>query len=177
MNPRTQFPAESECQPYYFTYINELRGNQDIVRALSDQRGGLRALAHGIPNAAASTRPAPDEWSIKEIVGHLIDCERLYVFRALWFARGETHPLPGMMPDPWVDNTRFNARTLAQLLDEWEHNRAATIHLFDGLDDDGWLRAGVASGNPMSVRAIAWIIAGHELHHLESLREKYISQR
>jgi hypothetical protein len=122
----------------------------------------------------ASARPAPGEWSIKEVVAHLSDSERLFSFRALWFARGEQHPLPGMEPDSWIAITDNNSRSLSDLLTEFDHVREATLALFANLDDAAWVRRGTASGATVSVRALAWIIAGHERHHNLSLREVYL---
>jgi hypothetical protein len=108
------------------------------------------------------------------VVAHLSDTERLLSFRALWFARGEQAALPGMEPNPWVALTDANARALSDLLAEFDQVRAASISFFANLDTAAWLRRGTASGNVVSVRALAWIIAGHERHHNRSLREKYL---
>lgn len=165
-------PAADECIPYYFTYIR-LVPDGDIVQALKTQHAEIHALAARTTDADASARPAPEEWSVKEVIAHLSDTERLFAFRALWFARGEQGALPGMEPNPWVDLSNANARPLSDLLAEFDYVRAASVALFANLDATAWDRRGVASGSPMSVRALAWIIAGHELHHNRSLREDY----
>ncbi len=108
------------------------------------------------------------------MVGHVSDTERLLAFRALWFARGEQSDLPRMEPNPWVALSDANARPLSDLLAEFDHLRAASIALLANLDAAAWQRRGIASGKVMSVRALAWIIAGHELHHNRSLREVYL---
>jgi hypothetical protein len=105
----------------------------------------------------------------------MIQKKRLFSFCALWFARGEQSALPGMEPNPWVEITDSNARTLADLLMEFDQVRAASISLFANFDREAWQRRGVASGMAISVRALAWIIAGHELHHNRSLREDYLA--
>jgi hypothetical protein len=165
-------PAADECASYYFTYIN-LVPDGDIVRTLQAQHADIHALLEGTTDAQASARPAPEEWSIKQVVAHLSDAERLFAFRALWFARGEQAALPGMEPNSWVMLTDANARSLGDLLAEFDHVRAASVALFANLDAAAWQRRGIASNNVMGVRALAWIIAGHELHHNRSLREQY----
>ncbi len=162
-----------ECNLYYQTYI-QLVPDGDIVHTLQTQHAAIEGLLRGVSEEQAASRPAPGEWSIKEVLLHLIDAERLFCFRALWFARGEQSALPGMESNPWVAITNANARPLPDLLAEFSHVRAATVHLFAALDEVAWLRQGEASGSPISVRALAWIIAGHELHHNHSLREKYL---
>jgi len=166
-------PTADECSPYYFTYI-QLVPDGDIVDTLQTQHADIHALVKHITDANASAQPAPGEWSIKQVVAHLSDTERLFSFRALWFARGEQSALPGMEPNPWVAIMDANARALSDLLAEFDHVRAASICFFANLDTAAWQRRGSASGNVMSVRALAWIIAGHELHHNRSLREEYL---
>jgi uncharacterized damage-inducible protein DinB len=166
-------PAADECSSYYFTYIR-LVPDGNIVQTLGAQHAEIHALLRNIDDAQASARPAPGEWSIKEVVAHLSDTERLFAFRALWFARGEEAALPGMEPNPWVAITASNRRTTSDLLAEFDHVRAASIAFFANLDAVAWQRRGIASDNVMSVRALAWIIAGHELHHNRSLREAYL---
>ena len=173
MEPRFSRPIADECVPYYFNYI-QLVPDGDIVKILQTQHAGIHTLLKDIPDANASIAPKPGEWSIKQVIAHLSDTERLFSFRALWFARGEQSALPGMEPDPWVAITDANARTISDLLTEFDQVRAASISLFANLDTAAWLRGGSASGNLMSVRALAWIIAGHELHHNRSLQEDYL---
>ncbi len=165
--------ALAECAPFYHTYTR-LVPDGDIVQTLRAQQTTIPDLLTQVDDARAAARPAPGEWSIKEVLLHLIDSERLFSFRALWFARGEQTGLPGMEPNPWIAHSDANARTLADLLEELSHVRQASIALFAHLDDAAWQRTGVASGNPVSVRALAWIIAGHERHHAQSLREVYL---
>jgi uncharacterized damage-inducible protein DinB len=166
-------PEADECSPYYFTYIHRVPDG-DIVHALQTQHTDIHSLLQHTTEAKASAQPAAGEWSIKQVIAHLSDAERLFSFRALWFARGEQSELPGMEPNPWVDITDSNGRSLRDLLAEFDQIRAATLSLFANLDAAAWQRRGIASGNVMSVRALAWIIAGHELHHNQSLREVYL---
>jgi hypothetical protein len=173
MSVREERPDPAECNSYYHTYTR-LVPDGDIVATLRDQQGGLRAGLAGMDETKAEVSPAPGEWSTKQVLCHLIDTERLFVFRAMWFARGETTDLPGMQPDPWVALAGAQARPLADLLAEFDHLRAASIAFYASLDDTAWMRAGKASGFPITVRALAWISAGHERHHLISLREKHL---
>jgi hypothetical protein len=173
MNLLNERPAADECSSYYFTYIN-LVPDGDIIQTLQSQHAAIHALLKNTSDAGAGVQPAPNEWSIKQVVAHLSDAERLFAFRALWFARGEQAALPGMEPNPWVELSNSNARALSDLLAEFDHVRAASIALFAKLDAAAWARRGIASDNVVSVRALAWIIAGHELHHNRSLREQYL---
>ena len=173
MNPRVARPSADECNPYYFTYIR-LVPDGDIVRTLQVQQALVHDLLRNVSEAKAAASPAPGEWSVKQVLLHLIDTERLFCFRALWFARGEQAGLPGMEPNPWVAISNANARPLNDLLAEFAHVRAASVYFFEGLDGAAWLRSGSASGSLVSVRALAWIIAGHELHHNRSLRHEYL---
>jgi hypothetical protein len=166
-------PVTEECIAYYFNYI-DLVSDGDIVDILRTQHADIHTMLKETTDAAASARPAPGEWSIKEVIAHVADAERLFAFRALWFARGEQAALPGMEPNPWIELSNANARTVSDLLAEFDHVRGASIALFTSFDEAAWQRRGIASGNVMSVRALAWIIAGHELHHNRSLRDVYL---
>lgn len=173
MTVRTTRPADDECLPYYRTYTQHVPDG-DILHTLHDQPSELHALCNEMTEASAETSPAPGAWSAKQVLLHLSDTERLFAFRALWFARGEHAALPGMEPDPWAAITDAHARTMGDLLTEFGHVRAATVALFTSLDQAAWLRRGTASGSIVSVRALAWIIAGHTLHHNRSLRDVYL---
>ena len=173
MSPSLSRPTADECSSYYFTYI-QLVPDGDIVHTLQIQHADSHALLQQTTDTSASSHPAPGEWSIKQVIAHLSDTERLFSFRALWFARGEQSALPGMEPNPWVAITDANRRPLSDLLAEFDQVRAASISLFANLGTAAWQRRGSASGAVMSVRALAWIIAGHELHHNRSLREEYL---
>lgn len=172
MHARAMRPTATEASPYYATYI-ALVPDGDILATLQQECSTLHALLVDVPDDIATAVPAAGEWSIKQVVQHLNDAERLFAFRALWFARGEVAALPGMEPNPWVSNTEANTRTMRDLLDEAAHIRATTVTLFAQLDEAAWQRAGIASDVSINVRALAWLIAGHELHHQRSLREVY----
>lgn len=166
-------PSAEEASPYFFRYI-QLVPDGDILHTLRTQHGDIHTMLRGIADDRASAAPAPGEWSIKQVIAHVSDTERLFAFRALWFARGEQAALTGMEPDPWVALGNANARSVPDLLAEFDQVRAASLWLLDNLDAAAWQRQGVASDSVLSVRALAWMIAGHELHHNISLREVYL---
>ena len=169
---RTTRPAPDEYAPYYGTYISKV-ADGDVVQALKQQVTGTVAYLRAIPESRAGHRYAEGKWSIREVVGHLADAERIFAYRALRFARNDSTALPGFDENAFVANSRFDDRTLGSLIDEFAAVRAASIAQFDGFFPEEWLRGGTASGKHMSVRALAWVIAGHELHHLEVLRTRY----
>jgi uncharacterized damage-inducible protein DinB len=168
-------PAESEYAPYYGKYIS-LVSSGDITRSLETQLNDTLALLAGIDEATAVYRYAEGKWSIKELVGHIIDAERIFAYRALWFARNDKTPLPGFEQDDFMRFASFEQYPLTELAEEFKTVRQSTIQLFKHISPEAWDRAGVASDNPMSVRAVAWAIAGHELHHREILRSRYLNR-
>lgn len=168
MNPHVARPTVDECSPYYFTYI-QLVPDGDIVNMLQTQHAEIHDLLQGMTEAQAAASPEEGAWSAKQVLLHLIDTERLFCFRTLWFARGEQAPLPGMEPKLWVAIADANTRDLNGLLAQFNHVRAASVSFFANLDHAAWMRRGSASGSVVSVRALAWIIAGHALHHYCSL--------
>lgn len=168
-----QKPEETEYLPYYGRYISLVQDG-DILELLSKQLDETLPLLRSIPQSQASFRYAPDKWSINELVGHLIDSERIFAYRALRFARNDQTPVPGYEQDDYVRNASFNDWSLSELIDEFECVRRSTIFLFKHLNSDAWTRTGVANGSEASVRALAYIIAGHELHHRGILRSRYL---
>lgn len=168
-------PAPNEYAPYYGGYMN-IVPDGDIVALLTQQMPATLALIRGLAEEQGSWRYAPEKWSIKELCGHIIDAERVFAYRALRFARGDQTPLPGFEQDDFIAHANFAARSLNDLADEYEAVRRATIALLGSLDDAAWQRSGIASENEMSVRALAYGIAGHELHHLKILRERYLTE-
>ena len=157
----------------YFSKYIDLVPDGDIVGTLWSQIGGTLAMLRGISDADSLKRYAPGKWSIREAIGHLNDAERIFAYRALRIARGDQTPLPGFEQDDYIAPGKFDTRTWSSLVDEFEIIRAGSLTLFRGLDEEAWQRKGTASGNPMSVRALAYIIAGHERHHVNVLHEKY----
>lgn len=165
-------PGSDEYAPFYGDYVARVPDG-DIVAVLEGQIGETLRMLGGITEAAADRAYAPGKWTIKEVVGHVVDSERVFGQRALRFARGDTTELPGFDQDPYVLAGGFAARSLRDLADELAAVRRATVLLFRGLPAEAWGRRGVASGHEVSVRALASIIAGHELHHRAILRERY----
>jgi len=167
-------PDETEYQAYYGKYVSLVQGD-DIVAALSGQISETLALLRSVPESQAGFRYADGKWSIKELVGHMIDGERIFAYRALRFARNDRTPLPGFEQDDYIRHASFDACSLGDLIAEFESVRQSTLFLFRHLDAEAWRRRGVASENEVSVRALAYIIAGHELHHAGVLRDRYLS--
>ena len=166
-------PEKNEYASYYDKYVS-LVPDADVVETLERQIEDTLALLRGVGEERAGHRYAPGKWSIKEVVGHLIDTERIFAYRALAIARGEQKPLPGMDQNEYMAGANFDARTLADLLDEFERVRRSNVLMLRGLSDEAWSRRGVASDNEVTVRAIAYIIAGHEAHHVQILRTRYL---
>jgi hypothetical protein len=166
-------PRTDEYASYYERYVS-LVPEGDVVETLSRQSGETLALLRSIPEGRAGHAYEPGKWSIKQLVGHVIDGERIFAYRALAIARGDRASLPGMEQDEYMEHARFDERTLAVLCDEFEHVRRANVLMMRGFDADAWARRGVASDNEVSVLALAHIIAGHELHHVQVLRERYL---
>ncbi len=166
-------PGTDEYREFYAGYVARVPPG-DIVERLRTQLDGTLELVTGLPPAGADYAYAPGKWSVKQVIGHLADSERIMSMRAVCFARGEAAPLPPFEEDAYVAAAGFERRTLASLVAELGAVRAATVALFDGLPPDAWTRWGTASGHPITVRALAWIIAGHELHHRAILEERYL---
>ena len=170
---RERKPDPSEYLPYYARYI-ALVPDGDVVSTLEGQMRDSQLILLGIPPAVGSYRYAPDKWSVNEMIGHMIDCERIFSVRALRFSRGDTSPLPGFEQDDYVRNASFDSFPLSQLVAELETVRRSTVFLFRHLAEEAWMRKGVANNAEITVRALAYIIAGHELHHREILRSRYL---
>jgi hypothetical protein len=171
----TTAPDRSEAAEYYFTYINKVPAG-DILGIIEGQLSETVALYGDIPEPQSLHRYAPDKWSIREVVSHLNDTERLFVFRAMWFARAFESPLPSFDQDIAIATAGADARPLSSHLEEFRTIRAATLTFFRGLSTEAWVRRGTASGNPFSVRALAYIVAGHTIHHDKIVRERYLNR-
>ena len=170
---RSTRPAPSEHAPYYGTYVAHVPDG-DIVTRLASQVTGTLDLLRALPESAGGKRYAPDKWSIREVIGHVCDAERVFSYRAMRFARNDPTELPSFDEKMFVANGSADRRTLASLCDELEAIRGATVRLYDTMSSDEWERSGIASNARMSVRALAWVIAGHELHHLAILNARYL---
>jgi len=165
-------PAPEEYAPFYETYISKIKGN-DIVGILDAQRLQMAQLFAARSERDGNFRYAPDKWTVKEVLGHVSDTERIFAYRALRIARGDQTPLSGFEQDDYVRSGNFSERTLEDLAEEFELVRAANIAFFKSLSKEAWQRRGVANKNEVSVRALAFIVAGHELHHRLILEERY----
>ncbi len=169
----TTVPDRTEAAEYYFTYIDQVPAG-DICAILAAQLTETLALLDDISEEQSLKRYAPDKWSIRQVVSHLNDTERLFVFRAFWFARGFDSPLPSFDQNVAIATAGADTRPWRSHVDEFRTVRAATLVFFQELPDEAWTRRGVASGYPFTVRALAYLSAGHVTHHTRILRERYL---
>lgn len=169
-------PAPDEFDPYYAGYIDSVEGKQ-LSLILRQQRAKVLELLSGLSEEQAGYRYAADKWSLKEVIGHLIDCERVFIYRAMSIARGEDQSLPGFDQDAYVVTGAFDDRSVADLAREYETVRNASLSFFESLRPESWLARGKANDVTVSVRAIGYIVPGHEAHHLAVLEERYLSGR
>jgi hypothetical protein len=165
-------PGAEEHAPYYGRYI-DLVPEGNLVDLLVEQQLETLGMLRRVEEERGTFAYAPGKWTIKEVIGHMSDAERVFSYRALRFARGDATPLASFDENVYAPAGRFNERRMGSLIDEFQSIRAATVHLFRYLSDEELTRRGVASGNPVSVRALGYIIAGHERHHASLLRERY----
>lgn len=168
-------PVSGECAEYYAPYIARVPTG-DIVKTLADQRTVTASLLAGITVDESSFRYETNKWTTKEVIGHMIDCERIFAYRALRIARNDKTPLEGFEENDYVANGRFAFRTVANLAEEFSHVRISSLDLFRQFSEEVWLRTGFANSHSISVRAVTWIIAGHELHHIAILRSRYLKR-
>jgi hypothetical protein len=166
-------PASDEFNDYYAGYVH-LVPDGDIMTHLTDSQAEVESLLSGLSAEQADFRFAPGEWTIKEVAGHLVDAERAFGYRAFAFSRNESAALPGFEQDDYVREGNLDARTLPDLLEELSLLRRANLIAFRYITPEASLRRGIASNNPVSVRALVYILAGHTLYHLNDLKEKYL---
>ncbi|MGC1371820.1 MAG: DinB family protein [Candidatus Sulfotelmatobacter sp.] len=169
-------PELPEYAPHYERYIALVDG-ENILSVLEQQRRQTMLLLSGRNEDDGNIRYAPDKWSAKEVLGHVCDTERIFAYRTLRIARGDSTPLPGFEQDDYVRSGPFANCTLSSLVEEFIAVRRATLSLLRNLDEAAWMRRGVASNSQVTVRALAYMIAGHELYHRRILEEKYFCQR
>jgi len=167
-------PETTEYAAFYETYVS-LVPSADILNLLEAQRLQMTQLLTACSERDGNFRYAPEKWSVKEVIGHLADCERIFTYRALRIARGDATPLPGFEQDDYVRTAGSGRRQLQDLAEEFSLVRSATIALYRSLDNDAWARRGSASKTEVTVRALAFITAGHELHHRRILEERYFA--
>jgi hypothetical protein len=166
-------PDSSEAASYYFTYIDQVQ-ESDPQAVLAAQFDEATRLFAGISEDQSLHRYAPEKWSIRQVLNHITDTERAFAFRALWFARGFTTPLPGYDQNIAAAGADADRISWAAHVEEFRSVRQTTISLFSNLPPEAWMRRGIASDNPFTVRALAFITAGHLRHHFKILRERYL---
>ena len=169
-------PEAGEYAPYYDRYISLIPGTE-ILATLESQRRQMMLLLSGRDEADGDFRYAPEKWSAKQVLGHVCDTERIFAYRTLRVARGDRTPIEGFEQDDYVRNGPFVQLPISDIIDDYIAVRRATLTLLRNLDEPAWTRRGIANKNEVSVRALAYIIAGHELHHRRILEEKYFSLR
>ena len=167
-----QRPDPTDCPPAFQAYVDRVPDG-DVLRHLERQAAASVALLGGVPRDREAFAYAPGKWSIRRVWQHVVDGERLFAYRALCIARGETRDLPPFDEDAYAAHDGSDGRNLADVLDEFAAVRRATLALFAGFDGAAWQRVGSANGKRTPVRSLPWITAGHELHHLAVLRERY----
>jgi uncharacterized damage-inducible protein DinB len=167
-------PAADEFAPYYARYI-ALVPEGDVRDHMRTQLHETIALLSGVPDAKGEQAYGAGKWTLKEVLLHMADTERVMSYRMLRIARGDKTPLPGFEQDEWVPHSCANRRSMASLLMEFAAVRASTLQLMDSMPDEAWGRIGTASGHSISARALAHIAAGHERHHLGIIRERYLN--
>lgn len=172
--PTITRPQDHECSNYFMGYVKQVP-EDNAFAALEKAATTTPEFLAGLPAATWDYRYAPDKWSVKEMLLHLLDTERIFAYRALRIARNDQTPLPGFEQDDYIPYNRAEERSPASIMAEYRVIRAATLELFRYLSEEDLLRKGVASNNPISVRALAYLIAGHEQHHLRILRERYLN--
>jgi len=170
-------PQEGEYAPYAIMYIGLLSDDGLVLSHMESNLKLVKALILPLSEDRLTYRFAEGEWTIKEILAHIIDDERIYSYRALRFARNDTTELPGFDQDVYAANSGANQRSIGDIFEEYTAVRSATITLFYSFDEEVYTRAGVANGHRMSVRAAAYHIAGHELHHINSIKQNYLQEQ
>jgi hypothetical protein len=171
---RSTRPQPGEADPYFFKYIDRVP-DADIVDTLSAQIAETLVFLRALPESKGGHRYAPEKWTIREVIGHLADTERVFAYRALRFSRADETPVAGFDENSYVANGSFNDRTLDDIITEFEHVRRASIGMFHGLSEEMMSRRGVANGKEVSVRALAFIAAGHVTHHVDLLKTRYLA--
>jgi len=172
MSNRTSRPQPDEYSHYFARYVARVPAG-DLVLILRDQIADTRSLVAHLSDEASNHAYAPDKWTVREVIGHMSDTERVMAYRILVAARGDTTPLAPFDENAWTPAGEFGLRSMASVWHEFEAVRAATVALLDGLSDPAWTRRGTASGHPFSVRGMVCNISGHERHHTDVLRTMY----
>ncbi len=166
-------PESNEAAPYYFRYIDRI-SSDDILPVLDIQLSETLAFLSDVSEEKSLHRYAPEKWTIREVLSHINDCERVFLFRAFWFARGFEEPLPSYDQNISIQEAGANEVLWASHLKEFQWIRLATLSFFRNLPSDAWLRRGIASDNSFTVRSLAYILAGHVSHHTAIIQERYL---
>ncbi len=167
-------PAPGEYAEFYASYVQRASSKDDVLAALSQQIDEINSALGNLSDEQALFRDAPQEWSIKEVMGHLNDVERVFSYRLLRISRNDATPLPGFEQNDYVREAGFDTHPIKDLIQEFEHLRHANILAIQNMSEEAALRIGAASGYPVSARALIYMLVGHVDHHMESLREKYL---
>ncbi len=165
-------PQTDEYAPFYNTYVSKVL-DEDVVELLEQLQESTYTLFSNLSEEKANYAYAEGKWTMKQALGHMIDAERTFAYRLLCFSRNHIE-LPGFDQDVYIDNSNFNDRTIQSLAAEFKTTRASNLYLIRALTDEQLNRRGIASGNAISVRALIYILAGHELHHLDIIKERYL---
>jgi len=168
-----QRPAENDYASFFAGYVS-LVPEEDVLSAIEQQSSETQRLISSLNETRAAHRYAEGKWSVKEVIGHVTDAERVFGYRALCIARGEKNSLPGFDENAYMQNANFDAWRLGDLAESYALVRRANIVLFRNLGEEAWNRRGVANNHEITVRALAFVLAGHERHHLKVLRERYL---
>ena len=176
MNTNIDFPPKDEYPAYAEMYMKWCKRDGSLLQQLEDNLAKTKALIGALSVEALNFRYREDKWSIKELLVHMVDDERIYAYRALAFARNDNTVLPGFEQDDYIIYSDTSARTIENIMEEYEAVRTATIKLFNGFSDTALTRKGIASGNKSSVRALGYHILGHELHHVNMIENVYLKR-
>jgi uncharacterized damage-inducible protein DinB len=167
-------PNKDEFAPYYLSYVN-LVSEGEIISILEQQRNDFILMLTNVSEGQGYFRYAPGKWSVKEVIGHMVDTERIMAYRLLCIARGEKASLPGFDENQYVAQASFNSQTIEQLIENYSIVRQSTILLLKSLDTESWIKTGSANHSEITVRALSFIIAGHELHHRHIVNDRYLN--
>lgn len=167
-------PLPGEYAEYYHKYINQIPDG-NIVDYLNSQLSEVESFLKTIPEEKSFYKYSKDKWSIKEVLGHILDCERIFSYRMLRFSRKDTeNSLPGFEENSYIENSNYTNAQFAELIEEYVYLRKSILLMLRGFSEEMWTRKGIASNNPVTVRAIAYILAGHTLHHISIIKERYM---
>jgi hypothetical protein len=168
-------PEPAEYDPYYEKYIS-LVPEENVIEVLARQRKELAHMFHGVSDNIGTFAYEEGKWTVKEVLSHLIDGERMFAYRVFRIARGDQTPIEGFEQDGYIENSHANMRSISELLEEFKLLRKANVMFFRNLKDDDWIRVGIANTVEVSVRSLAWIMAGHIRHHVAILNERYLAK-